>query len=116
MTPEPDAAGERAAFQRRVDELLRDLVQRFDAFDPDECEAETSEGVIKLLFADGSRCVLNRQSAANQVWLAEGTTAWHFEFDAAAGAWRDTKGRGELRAILGQMLTRRLGRPVALEG
>ena len=80
------------------DAVLLDLLLRLDAFDPDEVEAESSEGVIKLSFADGSKCVLNRQSAANQMWLAEGATAWHFEFDAASSSWLDTKGRGELRA------------------
>lgn len=103
-----------AGFMRRVDELLRDLVDKFDDLDPDECEAETAEGVLKLGFADGSKCILNRQSAAGQVWLAEGTTAWHFEFDPDTATWLDTKGRGELYEVLAGVLARRLGRPVRL--
>lgn len=108
------AGDQRSDFQLRAKDLLEGLLRQFDAFDPDEVEAESSEGVVKLAFADGSRCVLNRQSAANQMWLAEGATAWHFEFDPAASMWRDTKGRGELTAILSQILSRRLGRAVAL--
>ena len=70
--------------------------------------------MIKLTFADGSKCILNRQSAAQQIWLAEGATAWHFEFDAPSATWRDTKGRGELRQILGDVISRRLGRTIPL--
>jgi len=89
-------------------------VLQLDAFDPDELEAEASEGVVKLTFADGSKCILNRQSAANQMWLAEGATAWHFEWDAAKSSWIDTKGRGELRDVIAGVITRRLGRAVSL--
>jgi len=101
-------------FLHEVDSLIGDLVRRFDAIDPDELEAETSEGVLKLTFADGSKCVLNRQTAAQQVWLAEGASAWHFNYEQAARRWVDSKGRGDLRAILGDILTRRLGRRIAL--
>lgn len=108
------AGDPRADFLLKAKELLLDLLLQLDAFDPDEVEAESSEGVVKLTFADGSKCVLNRQSAANQMWLAEGATAWHFELDPATSSWRDTKGRGELREVLGSVLTRRLGRPIDL--
>ena len=101
-------------YLRRVDELIADLADRFDAFDPDEVEAETSGGVLKLTFADGSRCVLNRQAAASQVWLAEGATAWHFCWDEEAAHWSDTKGRGELRAILSEIVGRKIGRATQL--
>jgi CyaY protein len=111
MDPGPDRSG---SYFRRVDQLLTDLVRRLDDFDPDELEAESSEGVLKLTFGDGTKCILNRQSAAQQMWLAEGATAWHFEFDAASASWRDTKGRGELRQILSEVLSRRLGRSISL--
>lgn len=107
-------AAEAAEFRRRVEELIRSLLGRFDQVDPDELEAEVAEGVLKLTFADGGRCVLNRQSAANQIWLAEGASAWHFEFDDRTGVWLDTKGRGELRAVLGDVIARRLGRRLPL--
>lgn len=105
--PEPD-------FLRHVDECFRRLLATLDRFDPDELEADLAGGVLRLQFADGRNCILNRQSAANQIWLAEGASAWHFERDPSSGEWCDTRGRGELRRILAEILTRRLGRPVAL--
>lgn len=113
MAPSPERD---AGYLRQVDELIADLTARLDEYDPDELEAEATEGVLKLTFADGSRCVLNRQAAAQQVWLAEGATAWHFALDHERGTWMDTKGRGELRAILGGIIARRLGRPADLGG
>jgi CyaY protein len=67
----------------------------------------------ELEFADGSKCILNRQSAAHQIWLAAGASACHFAEDAD-GEWMDTKGRGPLLDVLREVLSARLGRPVAL--
>jgi CyaY protein len=109
MSPEPGQD-----FLQRAEALMRELLARLDAFDPDELEADAAEGVIKMTFADGRICVLNRQSAANQIWLAEGASAWHFEWDGTRTDWFDTKGRGALGAVLGEILSRRLGRTVAI--
>ena len=71
-------------------------------------------GVLKMEFADGRKCIMNRQTAAQQIWLAEGANAWHFSYDADSGQWNDTKGRGELRSVLAEVLSARLGRPLEL--
>ena len=92
---------------------MRGLLAKLDAFDPDELEADWASGVLKVSFPDGRNCILNRQSAANQIWLAEGASAWHFVRDGD-GQWIDTKGRGELHSILAEVLSRRLGRAVKL--
>ena len=93
---------------------MQDLLAKFDTFDPDELEADAAAGVIKITFASGGPCVLNRQTAAHQIWLAEGATAWHFELDADSGAWTDTKGRGALDDILSDVLSQRLGRRIQI--
>ena len=75
--------------------------------------ADLAGGVLKIAFADGKNCVLNRQAAANQLWLAEGASAWHFAM-AEDGQWLDTKGRGPLPQVLADVLSRRLGRRVVV--
>ncbi|MBM4060653.1 MAG: iron donor protein CyaY [Planctomycetes bacterium] len=105
------ASGEQD-FGQRCELCLASIQQALDAFDPDELEADLASGVLRIRFADGRHCIVNRQSAAQQIWLAEGASAWHFVFDPGAQAWTDTRNRGELRAILGEILTRRLGRQV----
>ncbi|MEZ6036785.1 MAG: iron donor protein CyaY [Planctomycetota bacterium] len=96
-------------FLRQAEECMAALLRRIDEIDPDELEADSAAGVIKMRFADGSVCVLNRQSAAHQLWLAEGATAWHFVRDDS-GNWMDTKGRGPLGAVLSELVSRKLGR------
>ena len=101
-------------FLQQADALMADVLHRLDEFDPDELEAELGMGVLKVEFADGRKCVMNRQTAAHQIWLAEGATAWHFAWDPTARDWLDTKGRGPLRAVLGGVLSQKLNRPVRL--
>ena len=101
-------------FLQVAEPLMQDLLAKLDTFDPDELEADAAAGVIKITFASGGPCVLNRQTAAHQIWLAEGATAWHFELDADSGAWMDTKGRGALDDVLSGVLSQRLGRRIQI--
>lgn len=103
-----------AAFLTQAEDTMKSIVSALDAFDPDELEADLAGGVLRITFAGGRTCIMNRQSAAHQIWLAEGAMAWHFERDAGTGLWMDTKGRGELRRVLAEVLSKRLGRPVGL--
>ncbi|MCA8978239.1 MAG: iron donor protein CyaY [Planctomycetes bacterium] len=101
-------------FDAHSQACLTGLLDALDAFDPDELEADLAAGVLKIQFADGKVCILNRQSAASQIWLAEGAQAWHFSFDPDQGDWLDTKGRGKLEDILSETVSARLGRPIRL--
>ena len=101
------------AFGRAADAFMVRLFTRLQDEDPDELDCDLAMGVLSMEFADHKKCILNRQSAAQQIWLAEGASAWHFAQDAA-GDWVDTKGRGNLIDVLGEVLSRRLGRKVEL--
>jgi iron-sulfur cluster assembly protein CyaY len=101
-------------FLQQADAFMAGVLQKLDALDPDELEAELGMGVLKIEFADGRKCVMNRQTAAHQIWLAEGATAWHFAWDDDARDWLDTKGRGSLRAVLEGVLSHKLRRPIRL--
>lgn len=108
------AASAESDFTQRSDALLRALQTELDAFDPDELEADLAGGVLRIHLPGKRTCVLNRQAAVSQIWMAEGATAWHFAFDPAQRAWIDTKGRGELRRLLAEVLSQRLGRTIEL--
>ena len=101
-------------FTKDADLFMTQLLDTLDEFDPDDVDAQLSMGVLTMEFQDGTKCIMNRQTAAHQIWLAESATAWHFEQDEATGNWVDTKGRGELMAVLSDVLSRRLERPVSL--
>ncbi len=101
-------------FLQAADRILNEILQKLDAFDPDELEADLASGVLKISFPDRRSCIINRQSAASQIWLAEGASAWHFHRPPGTTSWTDTKGRGQLEVVLGDILSRRLGRTVQL--
>ena len=101
------------AFGKLADAVMARLFSILQDEDPDELDCDLAMGVLTMEFADGKKCILNRQSAAHQLWLAEGATAWHFGLDDS-GRFLDTKGRGELTTVLGGVLSRRLGRKIEL--
>ena len=100
-------------FSTRADRFMSEVLEALDRIDPDDVDSQLAMGVLTMEFADGSKCIMNRQSAARQIWLAHGATAWHFEFDAERGSWIDTKGRGDLGEILAITLGEKLGRKLS---
>ncbi len=100
-------------FQKRADAFMERVFSALENEDPDELDVDLAMGVLTMEFADGRKCILNRQSAAHQIWLASGASAWHFE-QVGENDWVDTKGRGKLEDVLRNVLEERLGRPVKL--
>jgi CyaY protein len=101
---------ERTEFLSRSDATLTRVAHWADRFDPDEVEASTTDGVVTLEFPGRVRFVLNRQTAANQMWFAAGARAWHYGWDAQRGAWIDDKDGHELLAKVAEVVGERLRR------
>jgi CyaY protein len=105
---------DRQEYQRRADACLDRLVRALEPFDPDEVDYSTSDGVVTIEFPDRTRYVLNRQTAASQMWFAAGARAWHFDWDASTKAWVDDKERKELFERIGEAVSAKIGRAVRL--
>ena len=69
-------------------------------------------GVLEIEFADGSKIVVNRHSAAQEMWVAARSGGFHFRWDGQA--WRDTRDNGELLAALSRLISAQAGEPVNL--
>ena len=96
-----------AEYRRRIQESLDAVERAFEDVDPDVAECEQAFGALTIRLADGTRCILSAQPSVRQLWLALAArgTAYHFNWDAGRGEWRDDKGRDiELRAFLRQYL------------
>jgi len=79
-----------------------------------ECDCEPKgTGVLELEFADGSRIVVNRHSAAQEIWVAARSGGFHFRWNGRD--WIDTRGRGELLASLSTLVSQQSGRAVILK-
>lgn len=105
---------DRQEFLRRADACLERIEAALQDVDPDELDYASSDGVITLEFADKKRYVLNRQTAANQMWFAAGARAWHFAWDAAGERWVDDKEGRELFALVADEVAKKLGRGVKI--
>lgn len=101
-------------FSKHADGFMAEVLTVLDQFDPDDLDSMLAMGVLTMEFADGTKCIMNRQTAAHQIWLAYSATAWHFDFDSESGAWKDTKDRGDLKSVLAKTISEKLGRPVTL--
>ncbi|HIG11087.1 MAG: iron donor protein CyaY [bacterium] len=101
-------------FLKLADACLERIATWLEDFDPDELDFTPSDGVITLEFADGKRFVLNRQTAASQMWFAAGARAWHFDWDAQAKTWVGDKVGVELCACIAEAVTEKLGREVRM--
>jgi CyaY protein len=104
---------ESSEFQRLADDCLARVARWLEGFDPDELDFSTSDGVVTLDFPDGRRFVLNRQTAAQQMWLAAGARAWHYGWDAARSAWLDDRDGHGLEGRLAAVVSEKLARAVA---
>ena len=105
-------AMDRQEFLRRADEALERVAASLEDVDPDEIDFALTDGVITLEFADKKRYVLNRQTAADQLWLAAGARAWHYDWDAERAAWVDDRDGHELFARVAEVVSQKLGRSV----
>jgi CyaY protein len=99
-------------FEAAADEALERLERSFEGL---ELDFERKEGgVIEIEFDDGAKIIINRHSAAREIWVAARSGGFHFRFDGAA--WRDTRSGEELFGALSALLSSQLGRRLRLLG
>jgi CyaY protein len=98
-----------ATYEQLAKQAFARVLDMYEDIDPEEADVETSGDVIRIDFRGGRRAVLNTQRPARQIWLAGGTAAWHFSYDAQSERWLDDKGRGELFSTLSALTREAIG-------
>ena len=97
-------------FNRLADETLARIEQSLDGCDAD-IDYETNGGVLELSFGNGSKIIVNRQTAAQEIWVAAKSGGYHFLW--REGAWRGTRDGEELFAALGRYASEQAGERVS---
>ena len=69
-------------------------------------------GVMENEFDDGSVIVVNKQAAAQEIWVAAKSGGFHYRWDGAS--WRDSRSGEELYAALSRLATAQSGTSVEL--
>jgi CyaY protein len=99
-------------FDSLADAMLERIARAVEESGADcDCEPKGS-GVLELEFADSSRIVVNRHSAARQIWVAARSGGYHFRWDGSD--WVDTREGGELLAALSKLVSEQSNRAVVL--
>ena len=82
-----------------IEETLDEAMVDFDY--------ETMAGVLKLVFADGSQIIINRQEPLHEIWVATKFDGHHFAL--VDGQWIDNRGGDELLGFLSAAIERQSG-------
>ena len=103
---------DRQEYLQLADACLEHFAAALADFDPDEVDFYSADGVLTLEFADGTRYVLNRQTAASQMWFAAGARAWPYDWNGSA--WMDARDGHALGECVSRSLSEKIGRTVTL--
>ena len=99
-------------FEALAGEALRSIERALDQSGVD-ADVELKEGgVLELEFGNGSKIIVNRHGAAQEIWVAARSGGFHFRWDGAV--WRDTRDGAELFAALSKLVSAQSGTGVIL--
>lgn len=101
-------------FSKLSAKALEHIDDRLGGLELEELDVQLAGDVLTLAFKDGGRFVINAHSAAGQIWMAAGTTAWHFDFVPEQGQWIAKKSADELMATVARVVGAKLGTEVSL--
>jgi CyaY protein len=83
-----------SVYRRLLDETYARVDRAFEDVDPDLAEVTVAQGALTIVFQEKTRFMLTPQPSPRQLWVAYRDRAWHFDWDAARGAWMDDRGQG----------------------
>ncbi len=100
-------------YTQLADDTLRKLEHAIEQADGD-FDYELSEGgILEIEFANDSVIVVNKQAAAQEIWVAAKSGGFHFRWDGSV--WRDTRSNEELFAALSRFASEQSGAAVKLQ-
>ena len=103
-----------AEFAARADAALQKVEQALDDCGVDADVLLKDGGILELEFPDRSKIIVNRHSAAREIWVAAPAGGFHFRWDGSV--WRDTRDATELFTALSRLVSAQGGRSVLLRG
>lgn len=99
-------------FQDLAEVALKKIVNALDGVE--ELGLDELPDTVKIEFPDRRKLILNRHTAARQIWLAAPSGAWHFAPGDDGSKWVDVRTGAELFAQLETLIHGLLGRKVSL--
>jgi CyaY protein len=103
---------EEREFNVLADAMLRRIEDAIEACGADVDVEVKPGGVLELEFADGSKIIINRHTAAREIWVAARSGGYHFQPRDAG--WLGTRDGVELMATLSRCLSEQAGEVISL--
>ncbi|MBV4538585.1 MULTISPECIES: iron donor protein CyaY [Pseudomonas] len=97
-----------ARFHDLVDATQQALEDLFDETDLD-LDMENSAGVLTIKFDNGSQLIFSRQEPLRQLWLADKSGGFHFDYDEESKKWVCEKSEELLGEMLERIVWERIG-------
>jgi CyaY protein len=99
-------------FDALSESALEQIRQALEASGMDADVELKAEGVLEVEFEGGSKMIINRHRAAQEIWVAARAGGFHFRWDGAA--WRNTRDGTELFTALSKLVSAESGAAVVL--
>lgn len=103
---------EETEFNTLTEATLKRIELSLEACDGLECEVQPG-GVLEVEFENGSKIVINRHAAAQEIWVAARSGGFHFRHENQR--WVGTRDGIELFAALNRLLSDQAGTPIELD-
>ena len=88
-------------FDKKATDTLLTIEQGIEESGAD-IDFEAAGGILTLEFANGTKIIINKQSAARQIWVAAKSGGYHYGF--IDGQWINDQGGGELMHELSRFI------------
>lgn len=99
-------------YTRLADATFQQLELALERASGDLDFERSAGGILEIEFENGSVIVVNRQSAAQEIWVAAKSGGYHYRWDGAD--WRDTRSGDELFQALSGFASAQAGEAVSL--
>lgn len=104
-------------FKEFVEDIIIQIEDALEELDSD-IDYESSDGMLTIIMENKSQIIINRQTAALQLWLAAKSGGYHFDYSEISVGnkdWYDDRSGESFLAILNRCLTEQSGEPFELE-
>ncbi len=103
---------EEREFNQLADAMLARIEAALEGVEADIDFEIKPGGVIEIEFDDGTKVIVNRHTAAREIWVAARSGGYHFKPED--GRWVAARNGEELMAALSRCLSEQAGEPVSL--
>lgn len=92
-----------AKYHQLVDELQQTIEDQLDASDLD-VDIDNGNGILTVIFDNGSQIILSRQAALLQLWVAAKSGGYHLAYNVDKNGWFVIDSNESLKDLLKRLI------------